>query len=92
MDSGRSQFKQIETIFKNAGGVPHTTGKYFGMGRDDNGLIQPFMNVGPHDVFSENLVLVRVHGRHNLNRNGVVNVNTVAIGTPLSSSNLIIQY
>ena len=24
------------------------------MGRDDNGLIRPFMNVGPHDVFSEN--------------------------------------
>ena len=38
---------------KNAGGVPHT-GKYFGMGRDDNGLIRPFMNVGPHDVFSVN--------------------------------------
>eukprot|EP00985_Skeletonema_marinoi_P011657 scaffold5556_cov106-Skeletonema_marinoi.AAC.1 len=44
--------RKIETILKNAGGVPHT-GKYFGMGLDDKGLIQPFMNVGPQDVFSE---------------------------------------
>ncbi|KAK1739420.1 FAD/FMN-containing dehydrogenase [Skeletonema marinoi] len=51
-DDSRSQFLQIETILKNAGGVPHT-GKYFGMGLDDKGLIQPFMNVGPQDVFSE---------------------------------------
>lgn len=48
----RSQFMEIETIFKNAGGVPHT-GKYFGMGLDGNGLIRPFRNVGPQDVFSE---------------------------------------
>jgi len=51
-DEWRSQFLQIETILKNAGGVPHT-GKYFGMGLDDKGLIQPFLNVGPEDVFSE---------------------------------------
>jgi len=51
-DEWRSQFMQIETILKNAGGVPHT-GKYFGMGLDEKGLIQPFVNVGPEDVFSE---------------------------------------
>ena len=47
----RRQFLGIERIFQDAGGVPHT-GKYFGMGIGRTGIIQPFQDVGPEDVFS----------------------------------------
>ncbi|KAL7530983.1 hypothetical protein ACHAWF_003585 [Thalassiosira exigua] len=47
----RKQFRDVEAILKNAGGFPHT-GKWFGMGEDDKGVIQPFQNVGAGDIFS----------------------------------------
>ena len=51
-DKWRQQFLDIEEIFKDVGGIPHT-GKYFGMGTDDKGLIRPFQNVGQEDLFAE---------------------------------------
>ena len=51
-DTWRSLFLEVEAIFQQAGGWPHT-GKYFGMGQDSNGVVQPFANVPKDLLYNE---------------------------------------
>eukprot|EP00581_Thalassiosira_minuscula_P019778 CAMPEP_0183733056 /NCGR_PEP_ID=MMETSP0737-20130205/40049_1 /TAXON_ID=385413 /ORGANISM="Thalassiosira miniscula, Strain CCMP1093" /LENGTH=709 /DNA_ID=CAMNT_0025966229 /DNA_START=330 /DNA_END=2459 /DNA_ORIENTATION=+ len=55
-DEWRQNFLDFEQTFKDAGGVPHV-GKYFGMGVDDTGLIQPFQNVEAGSLYEESQIM-----------------------------------
>lgn len=48
----RSLFLKVEAIFQREGRCPHT-GKYFGMGQDSNGVVQPFANVPKNLIYNE---------------------------------------